>query len=410
MRVLVVDDSADTRDHITKLISLEPDIEVVGTAGNGNEALERAVELQPDVVLMDINMPGMDGIEATDQMSRRVPNAAIVMISIQGDPDYLRRSMLAGAREFLVKPFGAEELLASMRAVHERNSYRSKGEAVPMGPGRSPAPAPREKHGKVVALFAPKGGVGCSTLAVNLAVAAATELKQSVALVDGSLQFGDVGLLMNIDPRSASVADVLGELSEGRIDAIDTALVTHASGVKVLLPPTSPEVAELVTPRDMRAILGYLRQANDFVFVDSWSLLHEPTLTMLDAADVVLCVLTLDLTSIKNTRVFLGIADKLGYPEGKLKIVLNRADSAYGISVADVEHSIGRKVDYAVVSDARTVVSALNRGIPFFSLSGQAQISRDVMRIAHGLAGEQEELAAPAKPQKVQRRLVFAGR
>src|SRR5256885_15952425 len=115
IRVLIVDDIPETRDHLTKLLGFESDVEVVGSAASGAQALEVAVRLSPDVVLMDINMPDMDGITATEKLAAAVPAAAVVMMSVQGEADYLRRSMLAGAREFLVKPFSSDELTASIR-------------------------------------------------------------------------------------------------------------------------------------------------------------------------------------------------------------------------------------------------------------------------------------------------------
>ncbi len=120
IRVLIVDDIPETRDHLTKLLGFEKDIEVVGAAASGAEALQMAARLLPDVALMDINMPEMDGITATELLSAQVPTTAIVMMSVQGEADYLRRSMLAGAREFLVKPFSSDELTASIRQVHAR--------------------------------------------------------------------------------------------------------------------------------------------------------------------------------------------------------------------------------------------------------------------------------------------------
>src|SRR3954449_8346917 len=120
IRVLIVDDIPETRDHLTKLLGFESDIEVVGSAASGGESLTLAGQLTPDVVLMDINMPDMDGIAATEKLSAQVPSAAVVMMSVQGEADYLRRSMLAGAREFLVKPFSSDELTASIRQVWAR--------------------------------------------------------------------------------------------------------------------------------------------------------------------------------------------------------------------------------------------------------------------------------------------------
>ena len=124
IRVVIVDDIAETREHLAKLLSFESDIEVVGAASSGEEAVPLATKLQPDVLLLDINMPGMDGIATAEQLSATLPLSAIVMMSVQGEPDYLRRSMLAGAREFLVKPFSADELSAAIRQVHKREQQK----------------------------------------------------------------------------------------------------------------------------------------------------------------------------------------------------------------------------------------------------------------------------------------------
>jgi CheY-like chemotaxis protein len=110
IKILIVDDIPETRDHLSKLLGYESDDESVAAAAGGPEAIEMANALRPDVVLMDINMPGMDGITATEKLAADVPTAAVIMMSVQGEADYLRRSMLAGAREFLVKPFSSDEL------------------------------------------------------------------------------------------------------------------------------------------------------------------------------------------------------------------------------------------------------------------------------------------------------------
>lgn len=412
IRVLVVDDIAETRDHIAKLLSFEPDMELVGTASAGLEALDVAARVQPDVVLMDVNMPGMDGIETSERIARNVPGAAVVMMSVQNEAEYLRRSMLAGAREFLVKPFTSDELFGSVRQVSDRQR-ETRLQRVPLGPGVTSDGVGRpERRGRVVSVFSAKGGVGRTTLAANLAVAAATDLHQSVALVDANFQFGDIGLLLNIKSTS-TISDVLAELAEGQVDAVDAALVPHSSGVKVLLPPSSPEMAELITADHMRRILARLRQRHELVIIDCFSQLHDPTLTILDASDVVLTVLTFDLTSIKNTRVFLSVAERLGYSEDKIRVVLNKADSAHGITVADVEGSIGRKVDYTVGSDARTVIHALNNGRPFAAGNVNSQISRDIVSIARAVAAPPAAVGADTveiPPPRVSRQAIFARR
>ena len=345
----------------------------------------------PDVVLMDINMPDMDGIAATEQLASVVPGAAVVMMSVQGEADYLRRSMLAGAREFLVKPFSSDELTASIRQVSARERDKQSRIAVTTMASAGATNGTRSgepgEPGLVVAVFSPKGGVGRTTVAVNLAVAAATELGKKVVIMDGSFQFGDVGVLLNLNPKSKSIADLIPELEAGELDSIDTFLINHTAGIRVLLAPPSPETAEMITASGVKKVLERLRADHDLVVVDCTSYFNDTTLAILDAADVILTMLSLEITSIKNMRLFLEVAEQLGYEKGKVRLVLNRADSALGIRVADVEHSIGRKVDETVVSDGRSVVYALNRGVPFFLSNREAQVSQDILRLARSVVG-----------------------
>ncbi len=419
IRVLIVDDIPETRDHLTKLLGFESDIEVVASAASGTEAIGIATDLLPDVVLMDINMPDMDGIAATEMLSSQVPTAAVVMMSVQGEADYLRRSMLAGAREFLVKPFSSDELTASIRQVYTREREKlSRMSAMPVmaaggaaAGGAAAADDTGGPDGQVVAIFSPKGGVGRTTVAVNLAVAAATELGKSVLLMDGSFQFGDVGVLLNLNPKNKSIADLVPELEAGDPElSLDTFVINHSAGIRVLLAPPSPEMAELITPQGVKRVIDGLRRSHDLVIVDCTSWFNETTLSILDAADVVLTMLSLEITSIKNMRLFLEVADQLGYEADKVKLVLNRADSSLGIRVADVESSIGRKVDHTIVSDGRSVVYALNRGVPFFLSNREAQVSQDILRLAQSVAGVRGAAAKADDRKPAQKKSLFSFR
>jgi pilus assembly protein CpaE len=419
IRVLIVDDIPETRDHLSKLLGFEGDIDVVGAAASGVEALKLASTLTPDIVLMDINMPDMDGIATTEEMARAVPTASVIMMSVQGEPDYLRRSMLAGAREFLVKPFSSDELTASIRQVYAREREKMSRMAIvaaeASGGAGGTSLTPRGDPGQVVAIFSPQGGVGRTTLAVNLAVAAATELGKKVVLVDGSFQFGDVGVLLNLNPKNKSIADLVPELEQPghEVESIDTMVINHSAGIRVLLAPPSPEMAELITPSGVKRVIEALRLTHELVVVDCTAFFNDTTLAILDSADTILTMLSLEITSIKNLRLFLEVADQLGWEGGKIRLILNRADSALGIRVQDVEHSIGRKVDETIVSDGRSVVYALNRGVPFFLSNREAQVSQDVLRLARTIVGERVHVAPAAAedPRKVaQKKSLFAWR
>jgi pilus assembly protein CpaE len=404
IKVVIVDDIVETRDHLAKLLGFETDMVVTGSVGSGEEALKLAAEQPVDVILLDINMPGMDGIATAEQLSVKAPTVSIIMMSVQGEPDYLRRAMLAGAREFLVKPFSSDELTASIRQVHQRDRLKMNRvvSTLPVATNGHAEPI-RSGNGQVVTFFAPKGGVGRTTLAVNFAVAARTEMNKRVALVDGGLQFGDVGVLLNLNPKNQSIADVAREMSGGDMETLDSTLVEHSTGVRVLMAPPSPEMAELVTPDHMSRIISQLRQSHDLVVIDSTALLQDATLACFDQSDVIMTVLTLEITNIKNIRQFLALADQLGMADEKVQLVLNRADSGYGIRVQDVESSVGRKVKHSVVSDGRTVVFALNRGVPFVVAARQTRVSEDIVQMAKSVLSEEAieaaevPLRAPAK-------------
>ena len=233
-------------------------------------------------------------------------------------------------------------------------------------------------------------------------------------LVDGSFQFGDVGVLLNLNPKNKSIADLAPELEQPghEVESIDTFVINHSAGIRVLLAPPSPEMAELITPVGIRRVIDALRLTHELVVVDCTSFFNDTTLAILDSADTILTLLSLEITSIKNMRLFLEVSEQLGWEGGKIRLVLNRADSALGIRVADVEHSIGRKVDETIVSDGRTVVYALNRGVPFFLSNREAQVSQDILRLARSIVGERVQVAPTTEdPRKAtQKKSLFAWR
>jgi pilus assembly protein CpaE len=400
IRILIVDDIADTRENLAKLIGFEPDMEVAGTAGGGQEAVNLAKKERPHVILMDINMPDMDGITATEIISNTVPESPIIMMSVQGEQDYLRRSMLAGAREFLVKPFSADELINSIRHVHELEKVRraryapQQQAAVAAAVAAAQGLAPARETGKIITFFSPKGGVGRTTIATNLAVALHQSTEKPVVLVDGSLPFGDIAVILNMSPKAKTIADLIGSFENADADVVESILVQHSTGIKVLLAPPTPESTELITGQHIKHVLEILRERYAYIVVDTWPSFQEQVITMLDVSDVILTLMTLEITSLKNVRVFMEIAEKLGYSDEKVQLVANRNDSSGGIKASDVEASLGRKIPHTIVSDGRTLVLAVNRGVPFVTSNRDSQVSKDIFTLASKLAGEPAEAAA----------------
>lgn len=146
VRVLVVDDQDLVREGIAALLGIQPGIDVVGSAGDGAEAVEKAEECRPDVVLMDIRMPGMDGVAATALLRRHLPQCRIVMLTTFNDDEYVGRALKAGAVGYLLKNLPAAELAQAVRLAHAGVAQFDQGIVAALAAG-IPAPdvlTPRE--------------------------------------------------------------------------------------------------------------------------------------------------------------------------------------------------------------------------------------------------------------------------
>jgi pilus assembly protein CpaE len=381
IRVLIVDDIIETRDNLEKLLFFEKDIEVVAKAGTGREAVAMAKQYQPDVVLMDINMPDMDGIAATEALLSQVPTTQVIMMSVQGEQDYLRRSMLAGAREFLIKPISAEDLYNAIRHVYRLQTTQRR--YIPSGPGDQGGGASDGggPQGQIVAVFSPKGGVGTSAIAANLAVALRQLTSKKVALVDGNLIFGDLGVIMNL-VSTKTIADLADRIAELDRDLLNDVLVTHTSQVKVLLAPPNPQTGELVTSDHLRTILELLRKEFDYVVVDTQSSFQDRALAVLDLADRIVALMTLEMPCIKNIKLFLEVAELLEYPAEKTLLVLNKADNRLGIRVENVEENIQHKVALQIANATHEMTLAINQGVPLVIEKRGHQTAKDIFALA----------------------------
>jgi len=378
--VLIADDIAATREDIKRLLYFEEDIEVVGEAGDGEEAVMLASELKPDVVLMDVNMPRVDGIEATERISVNVPQCAIIIISIQGEQEYLRKAMAAGARDYLVKPFSSKELANAIYRVSESQRKRN----IFLSPSLSAVSTLTlpVKKGRIISFFCTKGGVGKTTLACNMAVALAQDYKKKVVLVDLDLTSGDVAVMLNLSPKN-TIADMVQEQENLDTQLVESFLIQHLSGLKVLPAPLSPEQAELVKAEHIEQLLKILKDNYEYIIIDTAPVYTDINLSVLEASDRILLTLNQDLTTLKHVKKAQEILKALNY-DAKIRTVLSQ-QSSEGLKIKEIEKNLGISLTSIVPEDFKTVKSAINKGVPFVMSQQHTKVALSIGNLIEAL-------------------------
>ncbi|HSR47262.1 MAG TPA: response regulator [Anaerolineales bacterium] len=391
IRLLIVDDIAETRENLRKLLQFESDIEVVGAARTGEEALQMARDTQPDVVLMDINLPDTDGITVTEALLREVRHAQIIMLSVQSDQDYLRQSMRAGARDFIAKPPASDELVSSVRrwGLRAHEERKDQAQRVPVSSGPGGDSRERGRIGRVLAVYSPKGGVGCTTLASNLALGLNTDETPTV-LVDANLQFGDVAVFLNLQVKN-SFLDLASRSDDIDEDLAEEVLIRHDSGLRILAAPPRPEHADEVSPDQVRKVLQYLKRNFVYVVVDTHKGIDDITLAVLDSSDVLFMIATPDIPAIKDARLVFDLLGALEFPRERIFFVLNKVDRKSGITAEAVSENLKRPVDGEIPADEKIVTASINRGVPLLLSDRSKPPGRNILEL---LATVRERLMA----------------
>jgi pilus assembly protein CpaE len=386
-RVLIVDDVAETRENVRKLLQFEPDVDVVGVARTGREAIDIAQDVEPDVILMDINMPDMDGIAATEAIRQKRPFVQVVILSVQSDQNYMRRAMLAGARDFLTKPPMGDELISAIRRAgtmaHQEKAKGTSASTVTSS-GLPTVPSISSSQGKIITVYSPKGGTGCTAVAVNLGIALHNDETRSV-IVDGNLQFGDVAVFVNEQGKN-TILDLASIAEELDPEIVGNVMVKHnASGVHVLAAPSRPEQAESITGQQFLQVLKYLRRLYAYVIVDTPSMLTDAVLSSVDESDIIVLIATQDIPAIKNTRLFLDLVSSLGVDRERIVFAMNRYDKRIGITPDKIGENLKVEVAAIIPLDERVVIPSVNRGVPFILGNKPQPASEGILSLAESI-------------------------
>ena len=393
--VLVADSKAAARQEVLAQLQKDRGLDVVGESRDARETIDIARALRPAIIVLDGAIMGMDATSLVEELQSVSPESGVIVLIEGAEVELVRRLMRAGAKDYVTKPVATEELMTAIRNVNQsvqKQRAASGAPAADAGSGR----------GDVIAVYSPQGGAGKSMLAANLGVALAKatnakNVKGRVALLDLNLQFGDIDLMLNLNPENT----IAGLAQKGHAglepDLVEQYLTTHdESGLKVLVAPSTPQYAESITVYTVEQVIEALRDSYQYVIVDTPAQLQDTTLAALDAATTILLLTTLDLLALHKTRTALEMLRQLYAPD-KMWLILNRANSDVGISLQDVEATLGVPMRAQIPSDGRIVVTSINEGKPFVTSSPDSAIGKRITALAMEIMGR-EAGEVPALP------------
>jgi pilus assembly protein CpaE len=380
--VVVSDRNPEFVGRLETLLEREEDL-TLASAVSASAAVDLAVRENAYVIVFGPSVKIDAAIAAGEECAARAVPIGAVLVAQKVTPELLRMAMRAGFRD-VVSSEGTTygDVGASIKAAHETAARHraASGQAVPIEKQDEP------RDSKVVTVFGTKGGVGKTVVATNLGVALAHDLKKSVILVDLDLESGDAAIMLKLEPKR-TIFDAAQAIERLDTEMLKGFLVEHSSGLQVLLAPRRVEDAESVTTARISRIIGLLAGMADFVIIDTAGRFDEAVLTAIDRSDEVLAVATMEVPSIKNTKVSLEKLQQLGYRNGGVRLVLNRSDSKVFLEPNEVEKAIGGRISARIPSD-RAVPRSVNKGVPVTIDAPKSAVAKSLVDLARSIAGE----------------------
>ena len=351
------------------------------------ESIEELVEhlraRRPVVAVFGPGLAVPYGFQQVQRLVSAYPELGAIFAVDEVSTSLLQSALRAGARD-TVSVNDTATLAQSVSRVGDLLAG-STSSRVPAIAERRAAP------GKLIAVFSTKGGVGKSTIAINVAVAMARKSSERVALVDADLQFGDVAVLLGLPPQH-TILDAAASMQYADPEMLRALMARHDSGLLVLPAPTDPVLGTILRPEEILQICNGLQALCGYVIVDLPTQFDEYVLAVVDAADEVLLVGSMDIPSVKNLKIGVQALDLAAIAGPKLRLVLNRANTQVKLDVREIEHVLGLRADYPIPSDI-SVPIAVNAGMPVVDYDPRSAATRALEFIAQSLLAPQAEVA-----------------
>ncbi len=366
--------------------SLGPGYQVV-TSTNVIDVLEEVREQGPFDVL--VAGPVFDSHAGMARLATLRATAAVPAVVLALGPRpraNLADIVRTGAVELVEYPTSKRQLAAALKRAFDIADVSEAAEPATLPVVAHGVVVDRPQFAEVFTVASSSGGCGKTFYATNLACYLAAQTSQRVCLVDLDLQFGEVSTALHLRPRF-TISDLLSRepVDDDDLDEhVEQYLEQHELGFSVLAAPFSPADADMIAPKDVYKVMGALRRHFDYIVVDTPAQLSEIVLAAFDHSTRVLCMVTLDLPSIRNMRVFLTTLEKLRINSESIGVVLNKVEEDIGIDISDVQEVLDNKI-ISVLPYSREVMKSINKGKPALISAASSDIGKKLAGGMHQL-------------------------
>ena len=357
--------------------SLGPGYEVI-TSGNVSDVVDEVREQGPIDVL--VAGPVFDSHAGMARLTSLRTTSAVPAVVLALGPRpraSLGDIVRTGAVELVEYPTSKRQLAAALKRAFDIADVSAQGTSPALPVVSQSVTVERPQFAEVFTVASSSGGCGKTFYATNLACYLAAHTKQRGCLVDLDLQFGEVSTALHLRPRF-TISDLLSRdpVDEDDLEEhVTEFLEEHELGFSVLAAPFSPADADMIAPKDVYKVMGALRRQFDYIVVDTPAQLSEIVLAAFDHSTRVLCMVTLDLPSIRNMRVFLSTLEKLRINSDSIGVVLNKVEDDVGINISDVQDVLDNKI-ISILPYSREVMKSINKGRPALVSAAQSDIGK----------------------------------
>jgi pilus assembly protein CpaE len=360
-------------------------------ASDGEKGLRIAKENPPDLIICDVMMPELSGYQVVERMRRdsRLAHTPIIILTVQSEVESKIKALEVGADVHLGKPFVPEELLAEIKVLMRRT------ESI-----RSSQKKEVESSNRLIAFHSLRGGTGCTSLAVNLALGLVKLWKTPTLLLDLDLTVGCVSLYLN-STQKLSWADLsqVKPLDLGR-DELQMVICHHESGLDFIASPVFPAEGELITENLVEAALALISPEYTYIIVDLPHNFNDISLYILEQADIVVSTISPEMASVRAVHAAFNTYKRLGYDLDKIKIVLNTTFEGKALSRKSIENSLHHPIDVLLPFGQDLFVNAINYGKPVILAKSAETYSSFLEDFAYKMSTEEHRLSPPKDPSQ----------